>query len=351
MDEQPVTVIDEQSTRVDALVDHEQATFLLTPEALESVLGWRLTPEGLCRGDACVSVGSSSEAVARDGRADVVGVARALRRAIVVDTEAGICALSRPAELRRGVLHDLRLPEIELPDLDGRPHPLLEWRGRKVLLVAFATWCGCCYDLPGWQALHDELEPAGLTVVAVALDGVADQVRPFAEGLTMPVRYDPNRVLPEVFAISNVPTVVWADEDGRIVRPPGVAHGSDLFFEFTGIESEPHLDAVRRWVRDGIVPISAGEAKSAVADLSEEEVLARLHYRVAAEAACRGDGATARRHVDQAAELAPDDLAVWRAAMPLVGEDPFGAEFLERYEAWRERGSPAHALAPIPSDP
>ena len=76
-----------------------------------------------------------------------------------------------------------------------------------------------------------------------------------------------------------------------------------------------------------------------VADLSEDEVRARLHFRIAAFAHGRGDEVTTRRHVDLAAELAPDDLAVWRAAMPLVGQDPFGDDFLDRYEAWRARGA------------
>jgi glutathione peroxidase-family protein len=47
-----------------------------------------------------------------------------------------------------------------LPDLEGNEHVFSEWQGQKKLLVTFASWCGCRYDLPGWQALHDELAPA-----------------------------------------------------------------------------------------------------------------------------------------------------------------------------------------------
>ena len=93
-----------------------------------------------------------------------------------------------------------------------RPSPRRSRLGRKKLLVTFSSWCGCRYDLPGWQALHDELHRFGFTVVAVAIDDSADDVRPFVEGITMPVLYDPNHVLTELYAISNVPTVVWIDE-------------------------------------------------------------------------------------------------------------------------------------------
>ena len=69
----------------------------------------------------------------------------------------------------------------------------------------------------------------------------------------MPLLIDPQHLLTELYAISNVPAVVWIDEDDRIVRPNSVAFSTDMFAEFTGAESGPHLDAVRAWVRDGTV--------------------------------------------------------------------------------------------------
>ena len=213
-----------------------------------------------------------------------------------------------------------------------------------MLLVAFSSWCGCRYDLPGWQALHEELAPEGFTAVAVAIDDHADDVRPWVEDVAFPVLVDSNHVVTELFAISNVPTVVWIDEEGRIVRPNGVAFGTDTFKDFTGVASAPHLDAVRRWVRDGEVPIGEDEARHAVADLDQNEVRARLHFRVAAEARRHGDDAAARSHFAIAADLAPYDWTVRRAAMPLVGEDPFGDRFMALYEEWKEAGMPYHGL-------
>ena len=93
-------------------------------------------------------------------------------------------------------LDDVRAPPFELPDLDGSLHRLDEWRGLKRLLVTFSSWCGCRYDLPGWQALHDELAPSGFTVIAVAIDQRAEDVRPWTEGITMPVLFWPRIWLP-----------------------------------------------------------------------------------------------------------------------------------------------------------
>ena len=70
-------------------------------------------------------------------------------------------------------------------------------------------------------------------------------MRPFTGGITIPVLIDSDHVLTELYAISNVPTVIWIDEHDQIVRPNGVAFSADTFKEFTGVEAGPHLDAVR----------------------------------------------------------------------------------------------------------
>ena len=184
-------------------------------------------------------------------------------------------------------------------------------------------------------------------MIAVAIDESADDVRPWVDGITMPVLLDREHLLTEVFAISNVPAVVWIDEDGRVARPTAVAFGSDLFKDFTGVDAGPHLDAVRRWVRDGVVDISADDARDAVPDLRDDDVLARLHFRIGAAARRAGDDDTARRHLETAVALAPDDLTIWRAAMPLLGDDPFGEQFFVRFQEWQDRGSPFNGLAAL----
>ena len=181
-------------------------------------------------------------------------------------------------------------------------------------------------------------------MLAVALDDSVDDVRPWVENITFPVLIDPAHLLSELYAISNVPTVLWLDEDDRIVRPNGEAFGTDLFKDFTGVEAGPHMDAVRRWVRDGEVPIAPAEAKGVVADLTDDEVRARLHFRIAAHLRRNGDADAARRHFDRAGELAPDDWTIRRASLPLVGDDPFGPTFFTMYEAWQANGRPYHGI-------
>ena len=66
-------------------------------------------------------------------------------------------------------------------------------------------------------------------MIGVAIDDSPDDVRPWVEAISFPVLIDPEHLLTELLAISNVPTVLWIDEDNHIARPNGVAFGSDMF--------------------------------------------------------------------------------------------------------------------------
>ena len=157
---------------------------------------------------------------------------------------------------------------------------------------------------------------------------------------------DADHHLTESYVISNVPTVVWVDEEDRIVRPNAAEFGTDTFAEVTGIHREDHFELVRAWVSDGQVPEDSGHT---VADLTGDEVKARLHFRLAAHARRAGLGDVADAHFDQAAELTPLDFTVVRAAMPLRGATPFGQEFFDLYGSYKEAGSPYHGIPRTPA--
>jgi hypothetical protein len=131
------TIVTDEAREVSATVDGER--LLVAPEDLPGSLGWELKPEGLCRDATCVPVRDPAALRVGD-RLDVAAVAAALARPVVVDARAGIAAVALDAEQRRQALDTLVAPPFELPDLDGTMHALSEWRGRKRLLVAFASW-------------------------------------------------------------------------------------------------------------------------------------------------------------------------------------------------------------------
>jgi len=155
---------------------------------------------------------------------------------------------------------------------------------------------------------------------------------------TYPVAVDTAHVTAERYGITNVPSVVWVDEQDRVVKPPTIAPGDDQFVEFTKIESERHHEALRRWVRDGVLPESVDPPER-----TDAEQRALAERRLAAHLQRAGDTAAAGRHLAAAQELAPWDWTVRRAGIAMTGGDPFlGDEFVSFWEEWDAAGRPGY---------
>lgn len=323
------TVIGEAG-RVD--VPSGDGTPRLDAEAIEAVTGWTPKPEGWCRGAECLVA-----APAVDGGLAVTDVAGALGAAVAADVEHRVVVVGARHDAGSTIESGVA-PDVELPAVGGGTRRLFDDGHDKTLVVAFASWCGCRYDLPGWAALRDELAADGFGVVAVAVDESVADAEPWASRADLPVLVDTERNFADAYGLTNVPAVVWVDEQRRVVRPPSAEFSDDTFESVHGVSSGPHLEAVRRWVRRGETPTgSEVDAHAVSAALSADQRRARAEFRLAVELRRRGFDDAAAEHLSVADRLAPDDFTIWRAAMPLRGDDPFGAEFMDRYIEWQGR--------------
>ncbi len=104
-------------------------------DRFEEATGWMLKPQGACRGEVCVPL---PEAV-HDDQVDVAAVAERLGMPIVRSAADNLWALG-PASFGGHVLASAEAPEVELPDLEGRPFRLSSLRGQKVLVVSWAPY-------------------------------------------------------------------------------------------------------------------------------------------------------------------------------------------------------------------
>lgn len=111
----------------------------LSVETVKRALGWELKPEGLCRGDVCVPLRVRAAVVGSDG-IDLAGLAASLQRPLALDLAERAAYLGVGAPERGAALATLEAPDFALLDLHGRQHSLSEHRGKKVLLVAYASW-------------------------------------------------------------------------------------------------------------------------------------------------------------------------------------------------------------------
>lgn len=318
-----ITVLDgDRTTTV------ESDGLLLTADAVLHATGWELKPEGLCRGDACLP-GSLTAPVS------LLDIAAALRRPLAVESlpEQTVAVLGEPGG--QTVQTGSQAPAMTLPDVDGNDVQVTR-TGAKTALVAWSTWCGCRYELPAWKQLADELKADGLNIITVALDEDNELVRRYADRTDLPVVVDSEHRLSDVFGIVHVPSTVWLDEQGRVVKPPTIAPGDDQFEEFTQVSADQHHDALRRWVRGGQAPT--------VVEAADDEDLrtARAERRLAAWLHRHGHDEAAERHFQAAVALAPFDFTIHRSSMPLRGQDPFGTEFFALWEQWNDAGRPGY---------
>jgi peroxiredoxin len=326
-----LVLVGDAATEVEALGDDGE--IVLDRAAVLAATGWEAKDHGLCRGDVCRPA-ALGETLTLLQLADLLG--RPV--AVEVDAELAVAVLGEPGgtTTRRGD----QSPELRLRDADGADVEVTR-RGRRTLVVAWSTWCGCRYELPAWKDLAGELEPLGLDLVAVALDDDTERVKHFTTKAGLPAVLDPDHRLSDVFGVVNVPSTIWLDEDGRVAKPPTIAPGDDQFKEYTEVGAEQHHEALRAWMKGGEVP--AESAASADDDVPDDDVrAARAERRLAAWLHAHDRPEAARRHYDAAVSLAPLDFSIRRSSMRHRGENPFGEEFFELWEEWSAAGRPGY---------
>ena len=98
--------------------------------------GWVAKPEGLCKGAMCVPLPAGP---AGDATLDLAVVAERLGMPVLHDEAHGVWALG-PATVSGRALDTAEVPELTLPDLEGRPFSLSSLRGKRMVVFAWASW-------------------------------------------------------------------------------------------------------------------------------------------------------------------------------------------------------------------
>jgi hypothetical protein len=115
----------------------------LSLDDLQKASGWELKPQGACLADTCVPIpaGRAAEFLRAGGKQfNLTSLARLLGQPVVHDDTYNVWFFGEAAEARGNTLASLQAPDFTLPDLDGKPHSLSDYRGKKILLVSWASW-------------------------------------------------------------------------------------------------------------------------------------------------------------------------------------------------------------------
>ena len=117
----------------------------VVPEDLPRVNNFELKPEGACLADLCVPVRQDRDSElfvtrARQGWFNVTALARLLEQPFVVDHEHLVWSFGAIPVTRNSFLQSAMAPDFALPNLEGNLVRLSDFRGKKVLIVTWASW-------------------------------------------------------------------------------------------------------------------------------------------------------------------------------------------------------------------
>ena len=112
------------------------STTAVSPDEFAAGTGWTPKPEGLCRGEVCVP---APGALRSDGTVDVAAAAGRLGMPVVLDEAHDVAAVG-PGTSTGHTLSTAAAADPELIDRDGSAFRLSSLHGRKVLLVAWASY-------------------------------------------------------------------------------------------------------------------------------------------------------------------------------------------------------------------
>lgn len=108
---------------------------LTIPKAdFEIGTGWQLKPEGACKGDVCIPLPKQA-----NDSVDVEQLATAMALPLVKAEQQSLWSLG-PQSIGNRTLLSAQAPDLELPDINGKPFKLSSLKGQKVMVYAWAPY-------------------------------------------------------------------------------------------------------------------------------------------------------------------------------------------------------------------
>lgn len=112
-------------------------------------------------------------------------------------------------------------PDFELTTLSGEAVKLEDYRGKRVFVNFWATWCPPCREeMPDMQKLYDETDVEILAVNMTASENSKAGVSKFIDdnAFSFPVPVDPEGRVTDLYEVRAYPTSYLIDSEGRIAH-------------------------------------------------------------------------------------------------------------------------------------
>jgi peroxiredoxin Q/BCP len=140
-------------------------------------------------------------------------------------------------------------PDFTLPDADGKPVALADYRGRKVIVYFYpaAGTPGCTKQACDFRDNLASLGGAGLDVLGISPDKPAKLAKfRDAEGLTFPLLSDPERTVLDAYAAYGEKTLYGKKMQGVIRSTFVVDEDGKIEQALYNVKATGHVAALRK---------------------------------------------------------------------------------------------------------
>lgn len=136
-------VYDDVATDINA-AGEEGDQLWITTDDLKRATRFEVKPQGVCRDELCFPLPKSKQqSLLREDSGkrlfNLIAFAELVHQPVAHDAALATWYFGLRSDQRQG-LSSLQAPDFTLPDLHGKPHKLSDFRGKKILLVTWASW-------------------------------------------------------------------------------------------------------------------------------------------------------------------------------------------------------------------
>ena len=117
----------------------------ITTDDLQRSTRFVIKPQGVCRDELCFPLPKNRKAefLTKKGATtwfNLSEFARLIKQPVAADAQNGVWYFGPREQDQNRYLASLDAPDFTLPDLNEKMHSLKDFRGKKVLLVTWASW-------------------------------------------------------------------------------------------------------------------------------------------------------------------------------------------------------------------
>jgi hypothetical protein len=142
-----VVIYDDKATNVGAakLLSAKPDDLWITLADLKAATRFENKPQGVCRDELCFPLPKKrrAEFLQAEGKTtwfNLTEFARLLKQPVAHDAEQATWYFGLRPEVQNSYTGNFKAPNFTLPDKNGKLHSLADFRGKKVLIVTWASW-------------------------------------------------------------------------------------------------------------------------------------------------------------------------------------------------------------------